>query len=108
MVAAGFDPTIPKEGFEFLTEEQARQNMYHEFEALFTEYISDIYIAESLSQRPFDEMYVERLEALAKEYQMTAEQLKAQTPESQIRAKIAGDIAMEELAKDYTQNLLED
>ena len=53
-------------------------------------------------------MYVERLEALAKEYQMTAEQLKAQTPESQIRAKIAGDIAMEELAKDYTQNLLED
>ncbi|GEM_PF-6013029 len=108
MVDAGMDPTIPKEGFDFLTEEQVKQNMYREYEGMFTEHVAKVYLAETMTGRSLSELVASRLSALAAEAHMTVEQLKGQAPEAVIEEKVAGDVAMEELAKTaYVQEKLE-
>lgn len=106
LVAAGMDPKIPSEGFDFLTEEQAKEKMYKEQEWAFTAYVVQSYMAEKLSGRTMDDICREGLEKLAAEHGMTAEALRSASCDAMIGGKFAMEKAMEELGK-YTEQFLE-
>ncbi len=49
MLQAGIDPTVPKDGVEFLTEEQAKAEIYAEHEHLFVSYAANGYLVRTLA-----------------------------------------------------------
>lgn len=106
LLAAGIDPKIPEEGFDFLTEEQAKEKLYREQERAFPAYVVQSYMAEKLSGRTMEQICQERLEKLAAEHGMTVEQLRAGTCDAMIYGNFAMEAAMEELGK-YTERFLE-
>ena len=105
-LAAGMDPKIPEEGFDFLTEEQAKEKMYKEQEWAFTAYVVHAYMAEKFSGQTMKEISQAGVEALAAEHGMTAEELRATSCDAMIDGKFAMEKAMEELCK-YTEQFLE-
>ena len=105
-LAAGMDPKIPSEGFDFLTEEQAKEKMYKEQEWAFTAYVVQVYMAEKLSGQTMKEISQAGVEALAAEHGMTAEELRATSCNAMIDGKFAMEKAVEELTK-YTEQFLE-
>lgn len=105
-LAAGIDPKIPSEGFDFLTEEQAKEKMYKEQEWAFDAYVVQSYMAEKLSGQTMEQICQEGLEKLAAEHGMTVDELRATSSEPMIHGKFAMEAAMEELSK-YTDQFLE-
>ena len=106
LVAAGMDPTIPEEGFDFLTEEQAKTKMYKEEEWAFDEYVVQTYMVGQLTEQPMEDIVREGLEKLAAENGMTAEQLRATSCSAMIDGKFAMEKAME-LLGEYAEQFLE-
>jgi len=106
MVAAGMDPTIPEEGFDFLTEEQAKEKMYKEQEQTFPAYVVQVCMAEKLSGQSMEEICQEGLEKLAAEHGMTVEELRKTGSEAMIAGKFAMEKAMELLGR-YAEQFLE-
>lgn len=106
LVEAGLDPKIPKEGFDFLTEEEAKQKMYEEQSPVFTDYVVQVYMAEKLSGQSMEQLYQQRVQQLAQENHMTVEQLERQSGMAMISGKIAYETALDQLGK-YTQQFLE-
>ena len=84
MVAAGIDPTIPVEGTEFLTEEQARAQMAEEMEAGFAVYLANIALLEQNGIDP-EQVYRESVGRLAAEAKMTVETLLERVGENRTR-----------------------
>lgn len=107
LVDAGFDPKIPKEGFDFLTEEQAKAKMYAESEHFFAEYVAQCYMLEKLTGRTVKDVVNERLPALAAGVGMTVEAVIKQSGEAMIYGKFASESAMEALSE-YTKQFLEE
>lgn len=105
-LAAGIDPKIPSEGFDFLTEEQAKEKMYKEQERAFDAYVVQSYIAEKLTGRSMDDICKEGLEKLAAENGMTVEALRATSCDAMIYGKFAMETAMEQLGA-YAEPFLE-
>ena len=106
MLAAGMDPRLPREGFDFLTEEQAKEKMYREQEWAFPAYVVQAYMAEKLSGRSMDIIAREGLEKLAAEHGMSVEQVRAGSCDAMVCGKFAMEKALEELGK-YTEQFLE-
>ncbi|MDE7352954.1 MAG: hypothetical protein K2O06_07870 [Acetatifactor sp.] len=106
-VAAGCDPKIPEEGFDFLTEEQAKEKMYREQEWAFTSYVVHAYMAEMLSGQTMDQICQEGLEKMAAEHDMTVDELRATSCDAMIYGKFAMEKAMEQLGA-YAEQFLED
>lgn len=106
MVAAGMDPTVPEEGVEFLTEEQAREKFFHQYAWVFPTYIVQAHVAEILSGRTMADICKEGLEKLAAEHGMSVEAVKASSCKSMIYGKFAQEAAMELLAV-YAEQFLE-
>ncbi len=106
LIAAGIDPKIPQEGFDFLTEEQAKEKMFKEQEWTFTAYVVQAYMAEKLSGQSMEEICQAGLEAMAAEHGMTVEALRATSCDAMIYGKFAVEKALEELCK-YTEQFLE-
>ena len=106
MVAAGMDPKLPEEGFDFLTEEQAKEKMYREQEWAFDEYVVQTYMIGRLTEQPLEDIVREGLEKLAAENGMTAEQLRSTSCSAMIDGKFAMEKAMELLGA-YTEQFLE-
>ena len=106
MVQAGVDPTIPKEGFDFLTEEQAKANMIADFAPRFTEYVTCAHLVELLAGVDAEALCEETLPRLAAENNMTAEALLEGSGKSMCYGKILQDKALELLVP-YVEQFLE-
>lgn len=74
-VAAGEDPTIPEEGIEFLTEEQARAKYYEEMKPYFRAYAVNWYLLEHLWQEDPEAVCRDGIQEMAEESGTTAEDL---------------------------------
>lgn len=107
MVEAGMDPKIPDEGFDFLTEEQAKEKLYRQFDLLFTRYVACAYLAEMMTGRSFDDICAERLNGLAAENHTTCEELTQQTGRSLVYEKIAYEYVLNKLSQ-YAKDFLEE
>lgn len=107
LVEAGMDPKIPKEGFDFLTEEQAKEKMYHEQEWAFTDFVVQAYVVEHVFGLSLEDVCREGLEKLAAEHGMTVEALRATSCDSMIQGKFAMEKALD-LLGGYTEQFLED
>ena len=107
LVDAGMDPKIPKEGFDFLTEEQAKEKMYHEQEWAFTDFVVQAYVVEHVFGLSLEDVCREGVEKLAVEHDMTPEQLRATSCNSMIQGKFAMEKALDLLGS-YTEQFLED
>lgn len=106
MVAAGMDPTIPEEGIEFLTEEQAREKMFRQYLGFFSAYVVQAHVAELLSGKTMETICEEGLEKLAKENNMSVEDIRSNSNDSMIYGKFAQEAAMELLSQ-YAEQFLE-
>lgn len=106
MVAAGMDPTIPEDGVEFLTEEQAREKFFHQYAWVFPRYIVQAHVAEMLSGKTMENICVDGLEKLAAEHSMTVEEIEASSCKSMIYEKFAMEAAVEHLGN-YAEKFLE-
>ena len=107
MLQAGVDPTIPKEGFDFLTEEQAKANMYADFAPLFNSHVVCSYLVETLSGVDADAFCEEGLAKLASDNNTTVEDLLKSSGKAMCYGKLLQDKALELLAQ-YTEQFLED
>lgn len=105
-MAAGIDPKIPEDGFDFLTEEQAKEKMYRESEPFFDACVVQAFMAEELSGQSIADICQAGLEKLAAEHGTTAEALRATSSEAMICGKFAAEKAMELLGP-YTEQFLE-
>ena len=107
VIVMGNRVKIPKEGFDFLTEEQAKAKMYAESEHFFAEYVAQCYMLEKLTGRTVKDVVNERLSALAAGVGMTVDAVIRQSGEAMIYEKFASESAMEALSE-YTKQLLEE
>ncbi len=107
MVQAGIDPTIPKEGFDFLTEEQAKEKMYGEQEWAFTAFVVHTYIVEQVFGLNMEDVCQEGLEKLAAENGTTPDALRATSCDAMIQGNFAHEKAIELLGS-YAEQFLED
>lgn len=108
MVMAGADPTIPKEGFDFLTEEQAKANMYDQFEPTFSAYVACGYLVKTLGGVDDLDAFCEAgLERLAADLNLSVDTLLENNGEAMCYDKLLQDKALELLAV-YTEQFLED
>ncbi len=107
LIAAGIDPKIPKEGFDFLTEEQAKEKMYKEQEWAFTAFVVQVYVVEQVFGLNLEDVCREGVEKLAAEHGMTADQLYATSCDSMIQGRFAQEKAIE-LLGNYAEQFLED
>lgn len=107
MLAAGIDPTIPEEGFDFLTEEQAKAKIYQNFEPLFNNYVTCGYLVETLAGVDAETFCEQGLAKLAAEHNMTADELLKSNGKSICYDKLLQDKALELLAA-YTAQFLEE
>lgn len=106
LVDAGADPTIPKEGFDFLTVEQAKANMFQQFEPFFADYVAQAYLVESKTGTPMEQIAMEKLEAMCKAEGYCVEEVYATSGMAMIYGKFAFETALELLAE-YTKEFLE-
>lgn len=106
LLDAGADPTIPKEGFEFLTVEQAKANMFQQFEPFFADYVTQAYLVETQTGRSIEQVVEERLEAMCKAEGYSAKEVREKSGFAMISGKFAFEAALELLAE-YTKGLLE-
>ncbi len=107
-VARGIDPTIPEEGTEFLTEEQARQKYVEMCRPLFRNVLAYPATAERLSGMSVEDFYRTELAREAEVYyHMPVEELLKQASEEDLRGQVFQNGTMY-LLKDYGKQLLED
>lgn len=106
LVDAGADPTIPKEGFDFLTVEQAKANMFRQFEPFFTDYVAQAYLVETKTGTPIEQIAMEKLEAMCKAEGYSVEEVFEKSGMAMIYGKFAFETALEILAE-YTKEFLE-
>lgn len=73
---AGIDPTIPEEGTDFLTEEQAKEKMYRQFESTFPMAVASEYLVRTLDGIDDVDAFCQAgLEKLAADNHLTVEKL---------------------------------
>lgn len=76
MVENGQDPTVPEAGTEFLTEEQARQQLFDRYaDAEFRSYLTACAVVEKLSGEDLDEVARRGMARMAETYGMSVEEL---------------------------------
>lgn len=107
LVLAGIDPTIPKEGFDFLTEEQAKANMYSDYEPFFNTYVACRHLVELLAGVDAETFCEAGLEKLAADNNMTVEMMLENSGRDACYSKLLQDKALELLAQ-YTEQFLGD
>lgn len=107
LVLAGIDPTIPKEGFDFLTEEQAKANMYADYEPFFNTYVACWHLVKSLAGVDAEAFCEAGLEKLAADNNMTVEAMLENSGRDACYGKLLQDKTLELLAA-YTEQFLED
>lgn len=107
-VAQGIDPTIPEDGTEFLTEEQALQKYIEMCKPLFRGEVVYPAVVEQLSGQTADAYYQAELERMARDvYHITPEALLQKVPQSLFRGQLLQGGAMH-LLQEYARQLLED
>lgn len=106
LVDAGADPTIPKEGFDFLTVEQAKANMFQQFEPFFADYVAQAYLVETKTGTSIEQVAMEKLEAMCKAEGYSVEAVFEKSGMAMIYGKFAFETALEFLAE-YTKGFLE-
>lgn len=89
MTAAGIDLTIPTEGTEFLTEEQARHQIYEEYAAGFPNYLAGVGLLEREGLN-VDEVFQAELGRLAEDTKMTVEDMTTQAGKPRLYETIVG------------------
>ena len=99
-VRAGGDPTIPEEGIEFLTEEQARQKYYEEMRPYFRAYAVNWYLLEKLWQTDPEAICRGGIREMADDGGMTVEKLMETTEpcllrELMVRCAVQDRLAVE-------------
>ncbi len=106
-VANGMDPTVPENGTDFLTEEQAREQMYQKILPLFRREVVYPAIAVQLSGMPEEDFFQAELEHIARRYyNQTGAELRDKTPEWALRGQVFQTGALR-LLKEYSATLLE-
>ena len=106
-VAAGEDPTIPEEGIEFLTEEQARAKYYEEMKPYFRAYAVNWYLLEHLWQEDPEAVCRDGIQEMAKESGTTAEDLMKDVEPCLLRELMVRSAVQERLAAE-AETYLED
>lgn len=107
-MARGIDPTVPEEGTEFLTEEQARQKYVEMCRPFFRNELVNPVAAQRLSGMTAEEFFRAELEQeAARYYNMTVEELLAKGSEENLRRQ-AFQNGVIQLLKEYGKQLLED
>ncbi len=61
MVAMGRDMTVPDEGVEFLTEEQARERCYQQMRPFYRDYVACVAVAEQIGGMDYENAYQQGL-----------------------------------------------
>ncbi len=107
LVKAGIDPTVPSEGTDFLTEEQAKQKMYVEHEPFFTMYVADAYFVQKETGADVDAICKEELNKLAADNGLEAESLLTEDGWAILCGQVLHNKALELMAN-YTEQFLED
>ena len=105
MVAAGIDPTIPTEGTDFLTEEQAREQLRDEYRGMFPTHLANLALLEGAGLNP-EAVCQEGIAKLAADSGMTLEALLEQAGENRANDVAISQRALELLA-DYVKTLME-
>ena len=106
MVLAGIDPTVPQEGFDFLTEEQAKAKMYANFEPQFRSYVACGHLVETMTGVAAETFCEEGLERLAADNNMSAEAMVERSGRYMCYDKLLQDKALSLLTA-YTEQFLE-
>ncbi len=108
MVANGMDPTVPEDGVEFLTEEQARQKMVDRVRPFFRDEFAYVALAVQLSGMDEETYFRTELEREGQRYyQKSAEELLEMAPESTWRSQVFHN-GSEDLLRTYAEKLVED
>ncbi len=107
LVDAGMDPKIPEEGFNFLTEEQAKEKLYGEYEWSFKPFVTQAYVVEHVFGLNLEDVCREGLEKLAAENGATPDALRASSCDAMIQSNFAREKAIELLGS-YAEQFLED
>lgn len=104
---AGIDPTIPEEGTDFLTEEQAKEKMYRQFASTFPMAVASEYLVRTLDGvEDVDAFCQAGLEKLAADNHLTVEELLQGNGIYVCREQLLQNRALELLA-DYAEQYLE-
>lgn len=106
-VRAGDDPTIPEEGIEFLTEEQARQKYYEEMKPYFRAYAVNWYLLETLWQADPETICRDGIREMAENSGMTVEKLMETTEPCLLRELMVRCAVQDRLAAE-AEKYLED
>lgn len=61
MVAVGRDMTVPEEGTEFLTEEQAREQLYQQMLPFYRDYVACVAVAERIGGMDYEDAFQQGL-----------------------------------------------
>ena len=106
MVKAGIDPTVPEDGVDFLTEEEALARMVEENRARIPQLVLDEYYATEIHPIT-EEMYQEKYEELKNALKKNDEELLEYAGEIMIRDYIYGSVFSDDLYT-YVEQELED
>ena len=107
LVLAGIDPTIPQEGTVFLTEEQAKAEMYADFEPQFSSYVVCGHLVETMTGVAAETFCENGLEKFAADNNMSVEELVESSGKYACYDKLLQDKALALLTA-YTEQFLED
>lgn len=108
MVANGMDPTVPEDGVEFLTEEQAREKLVNQARPFFRNEFAYVALAVQLSGMDEATYFRTELERQGQRYyQKSAEELLEMAPESMWRSQVFRN-GSEDLLRTYAEKLAED
>ncbi len=108
MVANGMDPTVPEDGVEFLTEEQAREKLVDQARPFFRNEFAYIALAVQLSGMDEATYFRTELERDGQRYyQKSAEELLEMAPESTWRSQVFHN-GSEDLLRIYAEKLVEE
>lgn len=104
---AGIDPTIPEEGTDFLTEEQAKEKMYRQFESTFPMAVASEYLVRTLGGVADVDAFCQMgLEKLATDNHLTVEALLQDNGVYVCQEQLLQNKALELLAA-YAEQFLE-
>ncbi len=107
LLLAGVDPTVPSEGTDFLTEEEAKEKIKAGFEPQFKGAVACAHIVEKACGVSADAFCEEGLPQLAETYHMSAEAFVAANGRQACYDKLLQDKTLELLSA-YTEVFLED
>ena len=100
MVAAGIDPTIPEEGTDFLTEEQALEKMAEDVKpSFFMDAVSEMVAKEHGTVYDDNALEAEYRKSAEQEHK-TVEACKAEFPPEELRSMLYFEAAIEILSKE--------